>query len=644
MGEVGLDSGRVQTTGAATRPNDDPLQKLEMKDPLQDPLAAPALATASGGVQGPGEPLPHHDAIQHSFGRHRVDHVQTHTDEHAAGANRALGSLGYAQGEHVAFARTPDLFTAAHEAAHVVQQGSGLRLRDGVGHAGDPHERHADAVADKVVRGESAEALLDTYSGGGGAPSVQLEEGLTTSGGTQTHVLTEGESAWGLAAIYYGDGSLYPQIQAANPDCKWQVGDKVTIPPKGAGKTSTEVDGKKVTVEGGGGEDRSGEVRRATHDMGEIQGLDSGFARSAGAVLDALLPNVGDKGKVQIDVNIPVGASGNVKVSFEFIAEAEREGEGVKGRVQIGGGITAQTKADLYFCTVDAFARAMVFGYMEASGDSSAEMFDLLVLGLQQRVYGVSQQIANAVFDKKLVKETIRGMDEDDYVESGVGLDVSAGASIKGRGGEGEGEGGPDVKGGVKVQTGKKLMRGHGTDLEETPVSQVEVSVSGKADPFEIEGKLTAKWEEGEFAALEGELSGKAPLDGEKLEDLVMAGEWFSGTITQLGSIIGGGAGLLEDHDAARKAGGLARFVLDCSGVGMVAKGASKEAIEKLEGMGVEVSHKLTLKGAWEKEKGYSLQIDLERSNEIKYGEDEKALVYVLVENVQRVFRIKIGG
>jgi hypothetical protein len=38
---------------------------------------------------------------------------------------------------------------------------------------GDPHEQHADAVADRVVRGESAEPLLDRYSGSGGAPVVQ---------------------------------------------------------------------------------------------------------------------------------------------------------------------------------------------------------------------------------------------------------------------------------------------------------------------------------------------------------------------------------------------------------------------------------------------------------------------------------------
>lgn len=51
----------------------------------------------------------------------------------------------------MAFREAPDLHTAAHEAVRVVQQRDGVRLRGGVGEAGDAYERHADAVADAVV-------------------------------------------------------------------------------------------------------------------------------------------------------------------------------------------------------------------------------------------------------------------------------------------------------------------------------------------------------------------------------------------------------------------------------------------------------------------------------------------------------------
>ncbi|TNF37822.1 MAG: DUF4157 domain-containing protein [Deltaproteobacteria bacterium] len=123
---------------------------------------------AAGGIQGGGGRLPHAAAIQKSFGDHDVSGVQAHVGGRAAEANKAMGAEAYATGNHVAFAKSPDLHTAAHEAAHVVQQRAGVSLSGGVGKSGDSHERHADAVADRVVAGKSAGDLLSQYGGGGG--------------------------------------------------------------------------------------------------------------------------------------------------------------------------------------------------------------------------------------------------------------------------------------------------------------------------------------------------------------------------------------------------------------------------------------------------------------------------------------------
>lgn len=125
-----------------------------------------AHEAAAHGVSGTPVPLPHGPQIQASFGRHRVDGIQSHIGGPAAAAARALGARAFATGTNVAFAEAPDLHIAAHEAAHVVQQRAGLQLKDNLGQAGDVHEQHADAVADQVVQGKSAEALLDQYAGG----------------------------------------------------------------------------------------------------------------------------------------------------------------------------------------------------------------------------------------------------------------------------------------------------------------------------------------------------------------------------------------------------------------------------------------------------------------------------------------------
>lgn len=149
-------------------------------DHLTDPLSGPAIqasggslgagieSTARQGVQGSGGSLPFLDTIQASFGTHDVSGVRAHTGAQASGAAESIGARAYATGSDVAFRDAPDLHTAAHEAAHVIQQQSGVQLAGGVGAVGDRYERHADAVADAVVAGQSAQSLLDPFASSGG--------------------------------------------------------------------------------------------------------------------------------------------------------------------------------------------------------------------------------------------------------------------------------------------------------------------------------------------------------------------------------------------------------------------------------------------------------------------------------------------
>jgi hypothetical protein len=134
-------------------------------------------AAASAGVAGASAPLPFLDIVQAAFGRHDISNVTSTIGGEAHGASTAIGASAYAIGDRVAFAQAPDLHTASHEAAHVVQQRHGVSVSGGIGQTGDPYEQHADAVADAVVAGRSAERLLDTMaSGGGGGPAVQRDD------------------------------------------------------------------------------------------------------------------------------------------------------------------------------------------------------------------------------------------------------------------------------------------------------------------------------------------------------------------------------------------------------------------------------------------------------------------------------------
>ncbi len=139
---------------------------------------ATTQSVAQRGVAGAGNSLPFLDKIQSAFGHHDISSITAHQDSNARKANVALGASAYATGSSVAFASSPDVYTAAHEAAHVVQQRAGVAPASGVGQVNDPFERHADAVADAVVRGDSAEPILDQMTAGHSATpktrSVQL--------------------------------------------------------------------------------------------------------------------------------------------------------------------------------------------------------------------------------------------------------------------------------------------------------------------------------------------------------------------------------------------------------------------------------------------------------------------------------------
>lgn len=122
--------------------------------------AADPQAAADRGLSGSATDLPFLPTIQASFGRYDISGVEAHRGGAAREACDELGASAFARGDQIAFAGAPDLHTAAHEAAHVVQQQAGVHLAGGVGREGDAYEQHADAVADAVVTGVSAESLL----------------------------------------------------------------------------------------------------------------------------------------------------------------------------------------------------------------------------------------------------------------------------------------------------------------------------------------------------------------------------------------------------------------------------------------------------------------------------------------------------
>jgi len=142
--------------------------------------------TAAQGVSGAGGAFPFAAQIQESFGSHDIGGIRAHQGTEASQAASAIGAQAYAMGNNVAFQGATNLQTAAHEAAHVVQQRAGAQVSGGVGSVGDRWEQHADQVAAAVVAGQSAEGLLNQVASAGGGAVASKAVQMTRSSNSRS--------------------------------------------------------------------------------------------------------------------------------------------------------------------------------------------------------------------------------------------------------------------------------------------------------------------------------------------------------------------------------------------------------------------------------------------------------------------------
>ena len=134
---------------------------------------------AQDGFRDVPQAFPFQEQIQQVFGEyHDIGDLKAYTGTAAQAANAKLGSRAFHKEGHVAFAGQPTLKEAAHEAAHYVQNVRSDQLEGGIGETNDRYEQHADRVADKVVRGQSAAPLLEHIprSSDGSAPITSSVE------------------------------------------------------------------------------------------------------------------------------------------------------------------------------------------------------------------------------------------------------------------------------------------------------------------------------------------------------------------------------------------------------------------------------------------------------------------------------------
>jgi hypothetical protein len=275
----------VSRRGADRRPSA-PAASDWLGDELGDPLQAHGDITdsaetrraAAEGVKGPGTSLPFQSRIQQSFGKFDISGTRAHV---GSDAPDQIGADAYATGSDVVFNQAPDLHLAAHEAAHVVQQQGGVQLSGGVGAEGDAYEQHADAVADQVVAGESAEGLLASVAPSPGSRTTAVQMGKKDKQKKPAPKKVE-------QVDDEEDVSSDESDSSGPPDASVSLMEKVTGLGAAAGKTLAELKALLTSyeqVQSDVEEFDDSELDAPTHAAWEIsQAMGKKFATFAGAI------------------------------------------------------------------------------------------------------------------------------------------------------------------------------------------------------------------------------------------------------------------------------------------------------------------------------------------------------------------------
>jgi hypothetical protein len=353
----------------------------------------------------------------------------------------------------------------------------------------------------------------------------------------------------------------------------------------------------------------------AAHDLGQVTSLD-GFCTQAGRFADAVAPNDGSEGQVTLAFNLPVVANGSVTIGMRFEMGVERDRDKVKVRTQVGGRIVGTADAWI----VEAWLAAQIYGYIEAETTSGAESVRLLMYAIQQRVAGGSQRLADAMFARRFVQETERDIEGEDYVDSGLGVEVSGGVGVGP-----SGSGGPEVEAAASRDSGTRISRGEGAGggLERRDAVTWRGSAGFEQEPFSVAGEVESKWVAGAFHEAEVEVSGEAELDLDHLERVV-GPEFLSGLVSSVGSLVRSNSALMAQGDAGvgRRIGGFADFLTGSTGL----RFAEAAAIQRLfsrygeRAPGMTLSHSITVKAKVDKDGLVELTARLARLSTITAG------------------------
>ena len=272
--------------------------------------------------------------------------------------------------------------------------------------------------------------------------------GSSTGSGDIRHTVQRGETLWGIANRYYGDGDRYMEIARANHlknPSAINTGQVLTIPgtakaapkpetpapvqtaPTAAAPTvaaptvaapATGADTKAIDQAALDQKAAQGKAAgdRLQQDLGQVGSL-AQFNRVAGGFLGALAPGEGNQtsGKVSLEFKLAKAVDFAVELDFK-VSRAD-------GALKLETALSFKIAKVFPLLFAELKVGAYIKGALKAQGDSGQEIMDMISLAMLPKFQAVSDRLADAVYgDSSAFTDRVRqGMDADDPADGNRG-------------------------------------------------------------------------------------------------------------------------------------------------------------------------------------------------------------------------------
>lgn len=395
-------------------------------------------------------------------------------------------------------------------------------------------------------------------------------------------------------------------------------------------------------------------TQKALCDLGDLPSMGGNFCQTAGGLIEALVPDLGDSSKVVLRVNIPTATGG--LLYFAFTGSVERDNmvndDQYKVRLEFAAGYGMDKSGWIF----KAFVEAGVFGYLEASGDTGKETFDLLTYAISRMVAKVSPAAAEAVFSGGETASSIeKKMDREDYAMVGAGVRGSAGLVAGeqkiGVSGEASAAGRYTGSGAQGKETGQ-------VQAETIAMAQLGLNWTTEGVNFGGGASVTGGLSSMSLLAVNASATGSKSLDLAELNEMVgfekgarVLAAYGLDALAAIGPIVAEALDKLgmnvskktiDDH--------LTKTAANLTGARMAAALATTayaKQMTKIAGaeLAVPMSYDVAIEFEWKPGTGASFAVQLKRVSAIELGvESGEAGAYAKVENATRIFKIQLNN